>query len=275
VATAVAALAANASINPLVLVAERRALAQAVERRDHAERPIAEHQRDHELRVCAEPLCPRCAQPRRARIDPPGPARLERLTGERAVDRHDRLPHIGRDVPRRGHDVQLVAVSQSDEHRASLDERAAPLDDQLEDPFELQLATDRARHLGRRLERAHRPLQLVASPAHVLVEPRVLDRDRRPIGQNDERRLVGLGELRAPGLLREVQIAPGGPPHDDRDAEERVHLGMADREAVGAGCSSTSSSRSGTGWADQLAQHAAPPRQVADRSAFGLRRCRG
>ena len=63
---------------------------------------------------------------------------------------------------------------------ARADERPPALDDQLEDAVEVGLAAERARDRGRRLEPADGALELVAALLERLVEPRVLDRDRRP-----------------------------------------------------------------------------------------------
>ena len=96
----------------------------------------------------------------------------------------------------RVHD-QLVALAQHDHEAARADERAAALDDQLEDVLERDLAADRDRDVARRLEAAQRLLELLAAALAGLVQARVVDRDRRPVGEDHRRLLVALGELAA------------------------------------------------------------------------------
>ena len=128
-------------------------------------------------------------------------------------------------------DDEVGAVAQGDEHRPGVDERAPALDQQLEDALELRLASDRASDRGRRLERRDRALELVAPGGDTAVQPRVVDRDRGPVRQDDERLLVGLVEP-ALVLLGQVQVAVGLAADEDRHAEERPHGRMTERKAV-------------------------------------------
>ena len=92
-----------------------------------------------------------------------------------------RLPHDpARDLAGRGGDDELVAVVEQDRDTGRLDERPRALRDQLEHALELRLAADRAGDLRGRLECADRPLELGAALIGLAVQPRVLDRDRRP-----------------------------------------------------------------------------------------------
>ena len=129
---------------------------------------------------------------------------------------------VGRHLARGGLHHELLAVAQRDEHRARVDEGAAALDQQLEDALEVGLAADRPRDRRRRLERRDGPLELVAARGDAAVQARVLDRDRRPVGEHDERLLVGLVEV-AVRLLGQIEVAVGLAADEDRHAQEAVH----------------------------------------------------
>ena len=88
--------------------------------------------------------------------------------------------------------------------------------------------------LRRRLQTAVRALELVAALADVAVQPGVVDRDRRPVGEDDGRLLVVLRELAA-RLLGQVEVAPDLAADDDRHAEEGAHRRMRQREPVRLG----------------------------------------
>ena len=131
-------------------------------------------------------------------------------------------------------DDEILAVAQHDDHVVGADERAPALDHELEDPLELGLSSDRAGDRGSGLKAADGALELLAAGGHVAVQASVVDRDRRPVGQDDHRLLVLGRERLAAGLLGQVQVAPGLPADEDRDAEERSHRRMTRREPVRA-----------------------------------------
>ena len=64
------------------------------------------------------------------------------------------------------------------------------LDDQLEHVLERDLPADRDRHVTGRLETPKRLLELLAAALAGLVEAGVLDRDRRPLGEDHRSLLV-------------------------------------------------------------------------------------
>ena len=102
--------------------------------------------------------------------------------------------------------------------------------------------------------------------SEALVEPRVLDRDPRPLGEDHDRLLVGGGELLAARLLGQVEVAPGLAADQHRHAEEGRHRRVAGREAVGAGVAADAGEPQRARVVDQHAEDAAPARQVADRA---------
>ena len=152
--------------------------------------------------------------------------------------------------------------------RASTSARAA-LDQQLEDPLEVGLPTDGPGDRGRRLQRRDSAFELVAAGGDAAVQPRVLDRDRGPVGEDDERLLVGLVEL-AVGLLGQVEVAVGLAADEDRHAQEAVHRRMAEGEAVRARVVADVGHAQRPRVADEDAEDPVPSGQVADR-AVGLR----
>ena len=160
---------------------------------------------------------------------------------------------------------ELVALAQQDQQRARLDQGPAALDDDLEDAVEVGLAADRAGDLGRRFEPVHGALHLVAAALHAAVEAGVLDRDRRPLGEDHRRLLVGLVEV-ALFLLGQVEVAPGVAADHHRHAEEVGHRRVAGGEAVGARVVADVGEAQRPRLLDQQAEHAAPARQVADRA---------
>ena len=107
---------------------------------------------------------------------------------ESAIGR--RTPRISRDVTgARLHD-QLLAVAQHDHEAARADERASALDDQLQHVLERDLPADRDRHVAGRLQPSNRLLGLLAAALAGLIQPGVVDRDRRPIGEDHRGLLV-------------------------------------------------------------------------------------
>ena len=81
------------------------------------------------------------------------------------------------------------------------------------------------------VELAREPVALLddAELAALLVQPGVLDRDRRVRGQQPDQPLVGLREDRGVHLVGQVERADDAPAGDDRHAQERAHLRMRRR----------------------------------------------
>ena len=94
---------------------------------------------------------------------------------------------------------------------------------------EVGFTADGARDRGRGLQAAHRALELVPPPLAVRVEPGVLERDRRPFGEDHDGFLVVGGERVTAGLVAEVEVPPRLTADHDRHAEERLHPRMARR----------------------------------------------
>ena len=138
---------------------------------------------------------------------------------DRAVDGEPLAMELVHALPRAGGEHELVAFEQRELDDARLDQRARALRDELQHPVEVRDAAERARDLRRRLETAVRALELVPALADVAVQPGVVDRDRRPVGEDDGRVLVVLGEL-ADRLLGQVEVAPHLAADGDRHAEE-------------------------------------------------------
>ena len=249
---------------PLVLLGERAVPADPVERAEDPDRAVAEDHRGHERasarRACARAndssgsSASRCDRPLRNAIPATEPS-----TGSR-WPRSSCTPS-----PRAGGDHELVALEQRELDDARLDQRARALRDELEHPVEVRDAAERARDLRRRLEAAVRALELVAALADVAVQPGVVDRDRRPVGEDDGRVLVLLGEL-ADRLLGQVEVAPHLAADDDRHAEEGVHRRMRQREPVRLGVRADVGQSQRLRVVDQHPEHAAPMREVADRA---------
>ncbi|MEZ4588382.1 MAG: hypothetical protein R2909_18545 [Gemmatimonadales bacterium] len=173
--------------------------------------------------------------------------------------------------------LELFVLGEHDQQTPRLDQRAAAVDDQLEDAGDLGLAADRAGDVGHNRERLGGALGLVAlafglvaAAAHTFVEARVLNRDRRPVGEHRDRRLVALVELRAAGLLGQVEVSPDVAANPDRHAEEGAHRRVPRGESVGSGVGGHVGEAKRLGVPDQLAQYAVPSRQVADLGAGGV-----
>ncbi len=162
--------------------------------------------------------------------------------------------------------ISSSPLAEQDQQRARFDQGAAALDHDLEDAVEVGLAADRAGDLGRRFKSVHGALHLVAAALHAAVEAGVLDRDRRPLGEDHRRLFVGLVEVAA-ALLGQVEVAPGVAADHHRHAEEVRHRWVAGGEAVGAGVATDLGQAQRARLLDQQAEHAAAARQVADRAA--------
>ena len=216
----------------LVLGGELGPARGAVERAQHAQDLAAEGERHEQPGRRAEALADPEAQLGARVRHPQRTPRAQHLAGDAAGDRDLGADEaVGRLAGGGAHD-ELGPGRSSRIMTARIDERAAALDEQLQDAVEVRLAPERAGDRRRRLQRRDRPLELVAALAHVAVEPGVVDRDAGPLGQDDERLLVGLVE-RAALLLGQVEVAVGLPADEDGHPQEAVHLGMPEREAVG------------------------------------------
>ncbi len=183
----------------LVVLAEHARLLAAVERRQHAHRlPAIDHRHEQRrLRVGHPELARGDPQARGNVGDPLGSAMLEHLPGGRAGDRQTYTARLLDMTGARVHD-QLLAVAQHDHDAAGAHERAPALDDQLEHMLQRDLPADRDRHVAGRLQAPGRLLGLLAAALAGLIQLRVADRDRRPIGEDHRGLLVLLGELSVP-----------------------------------------------------------------------------
>ncbi len=147
------------------------------------------------MRAPTTPSCSaeirRCDEDVRDPLDDP---RLEHLAGRRRADRHARAGRALGDARARGDD-EVGALAQQDHEAARLDERAPALGDQLEHGLELHLRADGDGDRARGLQAAGRVLELVAARGDGLVQAGVLDRDRRPRGEDHDGLLVDRVEL--------------------------------------------------------------------------------
>ena len=144
-----------------------------------------------------------------------------------------------------------------DHHEPCVDELAQPRRDQAQQRDEARLADERRRDLVQRLE-------LARPPRRGLVQPRVLDRDRRLAREQPDELLVVLGEVAAVELLRQVEVPVGDVAEQHGHAEERLHRRMARREADRARIVRDVVQPQRRRVADEDAEDAAPARQVAD-----------
>ena len=125
---------------------------------------------------------------------------------------------------------------------------------------------DRHGDVARRLEAAHRLLELLAAVLAGLVQARVVDRHGRPVGEDHRRLLVALGEL-AVLLLGQVEVAP-------RLAADRARARRGSRASPDARWGS----RSCAGWRRRRPGAAAAAARSARRARPGRgagRRSRG
>ena len=187
------------------------------------------------------------------------------VSGSRETGADRLVPRLARGG---GHN-ELLVLREQNEEVASVRERASALDDELEDPVQVGLSADRTRDRDSCLEPAHRTLELSAASVDVLVQVGVLDRDRHPAREDEQRLLVGLVELAAL-LLGQVDVAPGLAAHQHRGAEEGRHRRVLWREAVAARVLADVGQAKRLGMADQLAEDAAAAGQLADRAPRGL-----
>ncbi len=148
--------------------------------------------------------------------------------------------------------------------RPGICQRTTPLDDQLEHTVEVGLACDRTRDLRRRLERRHRAFELPLPTLHLRVGARIVDRDRRPVGEHHKRFLVVLVE-RAVTLLRQIQIPVRLTPHEDRRPEEASHRRVTRRKPERARMRANVVEAKRNRFTDQHAEHAMPTWEIPDR----------
>ena len=164
------------------------------------------------------------------------------------------------------------SASRTRKWRASTSARAS-LHHELEHTAQVGLAADRTRDRDGRLEAAHGAFELAAAGVDVLVQVGVLDGDRHPAREHEQRLLVGLVELAAL-LLGQVDVAPRLAAHQHRGAEERRHRRVLGREAVAARVLADVGEAKRLGVADQLAEDAAAAGKLADRAPRRLVHCR-
>ena len=165
-------------------------------------------------------------------------------------------------------DAQTAVDGQQDHQRPRRHQRSPALGHQLEDRVQIDLDRQCPRDLAGRPERRDRPLELVAAAFETLETAGVVDADGGVLGQDGQHLLVGLVELRAAGLLGQVEVAVDLAADHDRTAEERRHRGVRVREAVGAGIPRHICEPEDPRVRDDLAQHAAAVREVADHEAL-------
>ncbi len=191
------------------------------------------------------------------------PARRTSVAASRAREAPGR-PDPGRAPGDLAHAEAVLAVHEQDRAASSLDQVASALHHQLEDAHQVELAADLSAQFHRGLEAAHRALELFLAAPIRLARPRVVDRDRGPLGQHDEQLLVLDVELPAAVLLGQVEVAEDLVPNHHRDAQERVHRRMLGREPVGAGVVADPRQAKRFGLADQLTEDAVTARKRAD-----------
>ena len=104
--------------------------------------------------------------------------------------------------------------------------------------------------------------------AHLIVEPRVLDRDPGMQGEHLDQRLVIGAELRGPELVREIEAPDDLAAGRDRHAEEAGHGRVVRREPVALRVAGDVGDPVGPILADDQPEQPAAVRQVADRGAI-------
>ena len=250
----------------LVVLREPVCVRAAVERREHPEpAPAVDERREQRRpRVGDAELLGGDPQVRADVADPLHLARLEHLARRRALDR-DADTGRARGHARAGGDDEVRSLAQQDHEAARLDERPAALGDELEHVLELHLRADRDGDRARGLQAPRRVLELVAARRDRFVQARVLDRDRRPRREDQDRLLVDGVEVAA-GLLGEVEVAPDLPAHEHGNPEEARHRRVAGREAVGLRVLADGRDAQRPRIVDQHPEDAAPAREVADRA---------
>ena len=152
---------------------------------------------------------------------------------------------------------QGVADRQRERDEARSDQLAQPRRDEVEQRLELQLTDERAADLVERLE-------LLRPGRGRFVEAGVFDGHRGLGGEQRHQLLVLHGEVAAPLLLGEVEIAVGDVAKNDRHAEKGAHRRVPGRKAHGAWIVGESVEAQRPRVADQHAQDSTSVRRVAD-----------
>jgi hypothetical protein len=111
-------------------------------------------------------------------------------------------------------------------------------------------------------------LQPALAAVRLLVQPRVLDGDRRGAGECDDSVLVLVGEVPATLLLGEVEVAEDTAPAAYGDSQERVHRWVVRRKAVGLRMLLELVQPQRPRVGDQQPEDAVPSRQSSDRRAL-------
>ena len=177
-----AALAANAP-TALVLAVEAGFVAEMVEGGEHADGAAAKHERHQQRGVGLEAEQLLRDVQRRAGVGEPLGALDAAPARDGALDRH--LLAVGARGQRagagRGHEVLLLL--EHDHQRRAPDERARPRDDQLEDAARGSFFRRGPARSPPRCRVRARPLEVVAAALDGRVQPRVVDRDRGPVGE--------------------------------------------------------------------------------------------
>ena len=243
---------------------ERRVVAPAVECGQHAERPPPHGERDEEAGRRPEAVGQRELELGGRLREPLRPAGAQDVARNRSFDRDPHPEQVLADVARQRRDDEVPPVIQHDQHQPGVGQHPSALHDELEDAVEVGLPGQRECDVVRRLGDRDGVLQLLPPALDEPVGPGIRDRDRGPVGEDDDRLLVVLVEVAA-FLLGQVDVPEGLPADDDRRAQEAAHRrvpgGKAVRLRMGADILDPDRPRI----LDQQAEHAASPRQVADR----------
>jgi hypothetical protein len=263
VATAFAALEANASIRRSSSPPKAGPSCKAVERRQHPDRATAQQERHQQRRPSIDLLL---EHERRALTEvrqPLGPAQPHDAAHEGPVERHPATDDRAVELSRRIDHDDLLALDEADVHAPGLDEGTTTLDHEVEDDVEIRLPRECLGDLLGRLVGRHAPLELPPPPLLRAERPRVADGHRRPVGEHPHRLLVLIVEAPA-GLLGEVEVPPRLTAHQDRHAQERAHRRVTDGKPVRLRMQPDVSDPQRPGIRDQLAEHAATAREITD-----------
>jgi hypothetical protein len=239
--------------------AEALIAANLVVRDQHADRPLAREQRHVEAGRRPQPPGDVLVDlgVLHERVDPFAAPAFEHSPGLRLMgEKADRREIVGAFAVG-GRNAKPISGGECDGDEPGADELSQASSDQVEQRLELQLADERCPHLVERFE-LPRPCR------RRLVEPRVLDRDCSLRRQQLYEVLVILVEIGAGFLLRQVQVAVGDAPEQDRNAQEGVHRRMAGWEAGGAGVLIDPGQPDRSRIVDQRPEQALALRQLAD-----------
>ena len=183
----------------LVLVVEAGLVAEVVEGGEHADGAAAERERDQQRGVGLEAEQPQRAVQRRAGVgEPLGALGAQHLARDGALDRHplvvDARGQLARRRPRtrarRPARARSPACARPTSARARLTISSRMRSRSVSPPSAWAIATVVSRLRTARSRSSRRLLDR-------RVEPRVVDRDRGPVGEDHDRLLVGVGERAA------------------------------------------------------------------------------